>query len=193
MPARMTRNEGRALTRERLLRTAQELFRQAGYAATSLERIAETAGYSKGAIYSNFQGKEDIFLEVLDAQGQDGLVDVVEYIGRASDDASVVDCLARWADLRSRSGYWALTILEHARLGQANDPSVQRQASIIRSHWRQLGSALLSRYPNLGGEAETIGALLYEIAYAPALTLMAKPTAGDLMRLTMTALLTRRE
>ena len=40
------------MTRERLLAAARELFRKQGYATTSIERIAEAAGYSKGAVYS---------------------------------------------------------------------------------------------------------------------------------------------
>lgn len=40
---------------------------ESGYRATSLERIAEKAGYSKGAVYSNFAGKEELVLAVLDA------------------------------------------------------------------------------------------------------------------------------
>jgi AcrR family transcriptional regulator len=44
---------------------ATELIER-GYRATSLERLAEQAGYSKGAVYSNFAGKEELVLAVLD-------------------------------------------------------------------------------------------------------------------------------
>jgi len=63
---RLTRSESQARTRAELLTTARDLFLTDGYAATSLEKVAETAGYSKGAVYSNFRGKKELCLEVLD-------------------------------------------------------------------------------------------------------------------------------
>src|SRR5882757_2337034 len=66
MATRLTRPESQARTRAELIATARDLFLSDGYAATSLERVAEAAGYSKGAVYSNFTGKKEICLEVLE-------------------------------------------------------------------------------------------------------------------------------
>jgi len=64
---RLTRAQSQARTRERLVTTARELFLEQGYTVTSLERVAETAGFSKGAVYSNFRNKDELCLAVLDA------------------------------------------------------------------------------------------------------------------------------
>lgn len=64
-PPRLTREEKQALTRERLIETAARLFAEQGYGATSLRDIAEQAGYSQGAFYSNFDSKESLLLEML--------------------------------------------------------------------------------------------------------------------------------
>ena len=56
-----------ALTRERLLQEARRLFREKGYAATSLEQIAEAADVTKGAIYGHFSSKEDLLLSAIEA------------------------------------------------------------------------------------------------------------------------------
>ncbi|MEU2284516.1 TetR/AcrR family transcriptional regulator [Streptomyces sp. NPDC013178] len=64
--ARLSRVESQELTRERLVATARTLFLRNGYAATSLSDVAETAGYSKGAVYSNFRNKDHLCLAVLD-------------------------------------------------------------------------------------------------------------------------------
>jgi AcrR family transcriptional regulator len=64
---RLTRQESRLETRTKLLDSAAQLFARGGYEGASVDLIAESAGYSKGAFYSNFQGKEAIFLELLDA------------------------------------------------------------------------------------------------------------------------------
>src|SRR6202046_4830670 len=63
---RLTRQESRLETRARLLESAAQLFARGGYEGASVDLIAESAGYSKGAFYSNFESKEAIFLELLD-------------------------------------------------------------------------------------------------------------------------------
>lgn len=60
-----TREETQARTRADLLRAANRLFLRDGYVATSLAAIAEEAGVTKGAVYSNFESKEDLFLALL--------------------------------------------------------------------------------------------------------------------------------
>jgi AcrR family transcriptional regulator len=65
MTPRRNRAEARAATRRDLLRAANRLFLRDGFVATSLADIAAEAGVTKGAVYSNFQSKEDLFLAVL--------------------------------------------------------------------------------------------------------------------------------
>jgi AcrR family transcriptional regulator len=63
---RLTREESRQQTRTRLLDAAVQVFSRRGYQAATVDEIAEAAGYSKGAVYSNFSSKEELFLELLD-------------------------------------------------------------------------------------------------------------------------------
>lgn len=55
-----------ALTRERLLDAAIEVFSAKGFAGASIDAIAQAAGYTKGAVYANFANKEELFLAVVD-------------------------------------------------------------------------------------------------------------------------------
>ena len=64
-PIRLTRAEQQAVTRGRLLKAAEEVFSRRGYGGASIDLIAAEAGFSKGAIYSNFESKEAVFLELL--------------------------------------------------------------------------------------------------------------------------------
>ena len=64
---RVTRQTSKARTRQRLLAEAERLFRERGYAATSLEQIAEAADVTKGAIYGHFSSKEDLLLSAIEA------------------------------------------------------------------------------------------------------------------------------
>ena len=63
---RLTRSESRQLTRVKLVEAAERVFVRIGFDATSVEQIAEAAGFSRGAFYSNFKSKDEILLELLD-------------------------------------------------------------------------------------------------------------------------------
>lgn len=67
IPACRNRIAAQARTRETLVATATALFLRDGYAATSPEEVADEAGYSKGAVYSNFRNKDELCLAVVDA------------------------------------------------------------------------------------------------------------------------------
>jgi AcrR family transcriptional regulator len=72
-PGRGQGTRVREVTRARLLATAEDVFWSRGYAATSVDLIAEKAGYTTGAVYSNFGGKADLFLAVLEQASADQL------------------------------------------------------------------------------------------------------------------------
>src|SRR5690242_3269798 len=63
--ARMTRAQSREQTRKKLIDAARAAFAQKGYGATTIDQIAEDAGFSKGAFYSNFNSKDDLALEIV--------------------------------------------------------------------------------------------------------------------------------
>jgi AcrR family transcriptional regulator len=62
---RLTQAEAKERTRQQLVAAAARVFALKGFAGASLEEIAEAAGYSTGAVYYNFAGKEELFLELI--------------------------------------------------------------------------------------------------------------------------------
>jgi TetR/AcrR family transcriptional regulator, transcriptional repressor of aconitase len=62
---RLTREESRAETRATLIAVGRRHFLRYGVGGAVAEKIAEDAGYSRGALYSNFDGKEELFLAVI--------------------------------------------------------------------------------------------------------------------------------
>jgi AcrR family transcriptional regulator len=62
---RMTRDDSRERTTQRLLEAAQKLIAKKGLEGASVEHIAAAAGYTRGAFYSNFSSKDDLFIELL--------------------------------------------------------------------------------------------------------------------------------
>ncbi len=101
--ARLTRAESARRTRERLLDAAEEVFADEGFGAASLDRVAERAGFTRGAVYKNFDGKPELFLAVLDRWLERQVADFAAMEGRTP--AALLDELAdgegnRFADRR---------------------------------------------------------------------------------------------
>jgi AcrR family transcriptional regulator len=72
------RRPSRAETRERLLAASEQVFVRRGLQAASIEEIAEEAGLSRGAFYSNFDKKEDLFVELLHRRVYDRYREILE-------------------------------------------------------------------------------------------------------------------
>jgi AcrR family transcriptional regulator len=77
MPVRLSRAERREKTRQDLLTAAETCFVTRGFHATSVDEVAEKAGYTKGAVYSNFASKEDLFFGVYQRRVDHVLTEVV--------------------------------------------------------------------------------------------------------------------
>lgn len=68
------------------MRVARELFTEPGYAATSIEDVAERAGVTKGALYHHFRNKRDLFQAVFEELEQELVEKVVVAAAAAGDD-----------------------------------------------------------------------------------------------------------
>jgi AcrR family transcriptional regulator len=66
MKQRLTREQRKGMTRELLLDAATTVFARRGVHGASVEEIATEAGFTTGAVYSNFSGKEDLFLALFE-------------------------------------------------------------------------------------------------------------------------------
>jgi AcrR family transcriptional regulator len=105
MSNRPTRKETQARTRERLVTAAAAAFREHGFHRASAEAIAAEAGFTRGALYANFDGKDGLFLAVLDEE----LVRR-QAAFRRSEDPGVM--ARRYQRLLDRDPGWTLALLE---------------------------------------------------------------------------------
>jgi len=96
MRKRLTREESREQTTKHLLDAGQKLIAQKGLSATSVEDIAAAAGYSRGAFYSNFDTKFDLFIEIL---RRDHLETHDRFMAVCDDNISFDQLVARLRDL----------------------------------------------------------------------------------------------
>jgi len=104
----------------------EELLAEGGYHGASLEKIAERAGFTKGAVYSNFASKEDLTLAVLDNHFADWLNELQRRLGAAEPTVSArVDVVAGWWEDLVLHERWAVVIMELA--GATRDrPAIQQ-------------------------------------------------------------------
>jgi len=77
MAVRLSRAERREQTRQELVSAAEACFVSQGFHASSVDQVAERAGYTKGAVYSNFAAKEDLFFAVYERRVEQVLTEVV--------------------------------------------------------------------------------------------------------------------
>ncbi|MFC5262239.1 TetR/AcrR family transcriptional regulator [Kribbella qitaiheensis] len=76
--------ERRAQTTHRVLDAAAAEFARRGFHAATIDDIARTAGYTKGAVYANFAGKDALFLALIDRHLEDQLAQLDLLLANAS-------------------------------------------------------------------------------------------------------------
>lgn len=188
-PARLTREQSRAQTRERLLASAAIVFTREGYGGASCDRIAEEAGYSKGALYSNFASKDELFFAMFDHYGRSQASELCQRLDAASSDA-VIDTASAWADGMQHEPDLRMLVLDMARRTRGDAALAERYARIFDEQWKDVGDRLARLFPS--GQSPIpplqLGALVMEIAYGNAMELHGAVKPGDLIGIALRAL-----
>src|SRR3954451_13464264 len=103
---RLTPERRRQLTRDALVAAAAEVFTVKGFHAASLDEIADAAGFTRGAIYSNFGSKEELLFAVydrLDDMTLAGMADAIDERGGGDPVGDATAAAGVWAGLLGRS------------------------------------------------------------------------------------------
>lgn len=109
---RLSRAESQARTRERLISTARPLFARDGFIATSMEKVAAEAGYSKGAVYSNFANKFELGSEVLEQIYSEQLELMLKELDGPATLPNFLQGFGRWAEASIGNEEWTMLELE---------------------------------------------------------------------------------
>jgi AcrR family transcriptional regulator len=150
-----------ARNRTELLVAAGRVFRELGYAGASLDAIAEAAGFSKGAVYSHFVSKADLFLSLLESRIEEraeGQLQALQQHGTVRSFIGQVFATSR-ADPE-----WRLAVLEF-RVVAARDPE-------LRARYRRVHERTVA------GIAEALRTLLAAKTIEPVLPLETLAVAG---------------
>ncbi|MGI8721019.1 MAG: TetR/AcrR family transcriptional regulator [Geodermatophilaceae bacterium] len=122
--------------RHRLLVAALDVFSRHGYDRTSLEQVAASAGFSKGAVYSNFASKDELFLALMDQQVQVRIDHAREALARERESGPVGQVVGdRLTVALAEDREWQLLFLDYVQRA-ARAPAVREQFAAHRQHVR---------------------------------------------------------
>ena len=144
LAGRMTREQSKANTRERLLGAARSVFASSGFHGASVEEIASTAGFSTGALYSNFDGKEDLFLVLMEREIEEHAREIADAVARRASVAERAAGGARvWMTMIEREPELLLLFMEFWAYG-VRDPQVRPKVAARFARMRNLLTTLIA-------------------------------------------------
>ncbi|MCW3028935.1 MAG: TetR family transcriptional regulator [Solirubrobacterales bacterium] len=142
--ARLTREQSKANTRERLLLAARRVFARHGFHGASVEEIASEAGFSTGALYSNFDGKEDLFLVLMDREIDEHAREIADAVGaRASVSERATGGARQWMTMIEREPEVLLLFMEFWAYG-VRDAGVRPKVAARFAQVRELLTRLIA-------------------------------------------------
>ena len=155
MAERWTKQRRLEHTRNVLLDAAEEVFARRGFDGAALEDIAEVGGYTRGAIYSHFGSKAELFLAVVERQRQqflDGFADVVAAFHRL-DDLDADELGDRWRDLVAASGSDRAALGSEYTLFLLRNPEARERVAAQREETvNELAEYIAKGAARLGGQ-----------------------------------------
>jgi AcrR family transcriptional regulator len=141
---RLTREQSKANTRERLLGAARSVFARGGFHGASVEEIASEAGFSTGALYSNFDGKEDLFLALMETEIDEHAREIAEAVRARSSVAERATGGARqWMTMIEREPEVLLLFMEFWAYG-VRDARVRPKVAAQFAQMRTLLTKLIA-------------------------------------------------
>jgi AcrR family transcriptional regulator len=181
---RMTRAERTEHNRERVLAAAREVFLGRGYHGATVEQIAEAAGFSTGVVYSQFGGKAELFLALLEARIEQRIRENAAVVASVHGRDGLVRLLEHTAHVTFAEPEWGLLVLEF-RVHAARDPELN--ARYARAHARTvsgLADVLTRAGANDGLAPEELAEVIAAISSGTQLELAAGRGAftGPLLR-----------
>jgi AcrR family transcriptional regulator len=140
---RMTREQSRANTRERLLTAARSAFARSGFRGASVDEIASEAGFSTGALYSNFDSKEDLFLALMEREIDEHAREIADAVGaRDSMAERATGGAQQWMMMIDREPELLLLFMEFWAYG-VRDPQVRPKMAERFAQMREVLTRLI--------------------------------------------------
>jgi AcrR family transcriptional regulator len=174
----MSRKETQQQTRERLLAAAAKVFARRGYHRATVDEIASEAGFTIGALYSNFAGKEELFLALADRQVEERVAEVSAMGDAAVGDKPNQDAAEQLRAFLERDPEWPLLFYEFWSLSVRN-PELQGELAERRDAIRDALAETLERVAKRHGFKLRFPAPVLATAIAASLNGLAFERAAD--------------
>lgn len=148
---RLTRAQKKEQTRAALFESAQRVFDRFGYLGATMDLIAADAGYTKGALYWNFENKEALFLELLRTllkRDSDFLDQMIEL--NQNDPEALNKEMGEWIDRMDERDDVRLLLLELELDARRNTKLASLFAEVIASHEGKIADFLRQLFAILG-------------------------------------------
>ena len=152
----MSRAESKAATRSELLDAARRVFVERGYHGASLDLVAREAGYTKGAVYSAFGSKGEMFLAVWEREVEQRW-SRIERESAEDDHPDAVNARLWFERLRAERA-WSVTVLEF-RLHAARDPELNARYAAHHSRVVDRLARILELHGGVAPEDARSGAI----------------------------------
>ena len=148
---RLTRDESRAQTREHLIDAARHLFVTNGYGGASIRDIANNAGYSQGAFYSNFSSKEDVLLELLRRHMDAEAMQLTTLMGdNAQLPEQMLARLEAWASTLNHDADWCMLSIELQLHARRSPSFAEEYQKVWDKHQAEIGGVINLLFEKLG-------------------------------------------
>ncbi|PZV40007.1 hypothetical protein B5V02_04800 [Mesorhizobium kowhaii] len=171
--------------------SASEVVSRDGYSGATIERIAEEAGYSKGAFYSNFATKEEIFLQLLERHAGGDVVELTSLLDGYDDPKEIIDAMCNWANQRAKDKRWGTLAIDLLRIARRDNTLEERHLRLFKDQWVGLGKLLSGKlFPYGGSDIEPlyVGGVVLELIYGGLSSFMKDDSPGEMVRATLTSM-----
>lgn len=147
---RLTREQSRAETRERLMEAAERVFAEKGFSGASVEEISERAGYSRGAFYSNFEDKDELFLALFDRRTDAQIAEVGKLLAANPQPADFIAALRNRSVGRASQRTWIMLANEFWLYAMRNPKVRPRWAARERFERDAYKRAVVAQFQAIG-------------------------------------------
>ena len=152
MATRVSRRERAAANRAALLAAARKVFLRAGYHGATVDAVAGEAGFTIGAVYSQFGGKAELFLALLEQRIEERIAQIRSLLDGSGPAAELGAVARQWAGILRTDLDWTLLVIEF-RVHAARHPALA--ARFAELHGRLLRAVVELITTSLGLPAPT--------------------------------------
>ncbi|MGG1659849.1 TetR/AcrR family transcriptional regulator [Brevibacillus sp. NRS-1366] len=140
---RVTQEERKKATRQLLLESAARTFAHLGFHGASVDKIAECAGFSKGAVYAHFSSKEVLFLAIMEQQMHLHVHNIQQAIDQHHSLSHFIESMDEYFDsVRQKNRTWSMLHMEFLLYAMREESVRHKWSAMIAESIEQISKAI---------------------------------------------------